>query len=567
MEGRTHRPGGIAVRLLIPAAALVVVAAACGGDSTSATTTAGATTTTTTTTTTTVIPTTIAVTTTVPSPRENPWGRVLGEVSAPRGWTVEPCDGEDPFLCVSHDGATSRVGLDVQPLGTSGFADLLTTAGAPPGTTDLGAAAARPAIQEALQRLAELMLENYTETMERLFPGSVTVLEDPVVAPMGELSGYRVGFRVEDADGALVAWSVRHLAFDGEAVWLVTADFAPPPGEGGFVDLDTLLEMDPHLTLMMRSLAVGPKLPGTQASVVELLGADQLPPAWQELFAIPYGPAIEELGTGPGGDSGSLNLGPEFGTQAPDGTWWFLDGAKRRLAHYSSGGSFLDAVALPPEYLVRGEFFPWRLPHALDDGALVATQLDPDWTTLLVLRGGQLSTRKLSQSINVKLDDGVALYGLARDGMTTRIDPETGEVEEVDWFVTRNGTRFQLWVSGSVVTLWLPDTPPPTIRQLRLVYGPHPEDKVYASLEAAGGAEGSIHLYLLGGTDSGAGGQLGGFLTISADGAIAPIEAIRAPDPNSDPGSPAHLGADPTTGTPWLMYVDQDAVRVFQRLP
>ncbi len=116
-----------------------------------------------------------------------------------------------------------------------------------------------------------------------------------------------------------------------------------------------------------------------------------------------------------------------------------------------------------------------------------------------------------------------------------------------------------------MITLWLPDAPPPNIHQLHLVFEPDPADRVYVSLEAAGGSDGTIHLYLLGGTDSGAGGQLAGFVTISPDGAVAPIERTRGPDPSSDGGSPAHLGTSPVTGDPWLMFVDPDAVRVFVR--
>lgn len=55
--------------------------------------------------------------------------------------------------------------------------------------------------------------------------------------------------------------------------------------------------------------------------VLLLPSASEFGPAWHEAFVIPYGPAEEELGTAPGGDGGSLDLGPEYGAQAPDGTW------------------------------------------------------------------------------------------------------------------------------------------------------------------------------------------------------------------------------------------------------
>ena len=72
--------------------------------------------------------------------------------------------------------------------------------------------------------------------------------------------------------------------------------------------------------------------------------AASLPDSWHEKFVIPYGPGKALLGTSPGGDSGTLDIGPEYGAPGPDGTWWFLDYAKGRLAHFDADGAFLEAV-------------------------------------------------------------------------------------------------------------------------------------------------------------------------------------------------------------------------------
>lgn len=64
------------------------------------------------------------------------------------------------------------------------------------------------------------------------------------------------------------------------------------------------------------------------------------------------------LGTAPGGDSGSLDIGPEYGAPGPDGTWWFLDAAKARIAHYDSAGRYLDQVRI--EVAVRTKVLPIR---------------------------------------------------------------------------------------------------------------------------------------------------------------------------------------------------------------
>ena len=84
-----------------------------------------------------------------------------------------------------------------------------------------------------------------------------------------------------------------------------------------------------------------------------------MPDAWQERFVIGYGPGNELLGTSPGGDSG------------PDGTWWFLDAAKARLAHFDASGRYLDQVRIPRTMLVQGVYCQWQLPHVLADGTLL----------------------------------------------------------------------------------------------------------------------------------------------------------------------------------------------------
>jgi hypothetical protein len=73
---------------------------------------------------------------------------------------------------------------------------------------------------------------------------------------------------------------------------------------------------------------------------------------------------------------------------------------------------------------------------------------------------------------------------------------------------------------------------------------------VFVGVEGAGGNEGTVCRHLLGGTDSGAGGQLAGHGTIALDGYVAPIEVTPGHDPRSDPGSPAHLGTNSVPETP-----------------
>jgi hypothetical protein len=296
-----------------------------------------------------------------------------------------------------------------------------------------------------------------------------------------------------------------------------------------------------------------------------LASVSALGDSWSEQFVVRYGPEDELLGTAPGGDNGSLQLGPDYGAQAADGTWWFLDAAKQRLAHYSENGDYIDAVGVTPDLLTNGRYFQYQLPHALDNGMLVASRLGSGLrSSLLVLNDGALYTLELSTTVAVHTDDGKALYGFGDNGELLRVDPASGTVDQVEWFKTRTETRYRLTARGDVITVELPDSLVDKII-IHLVYAGDETVPAYAGVEVNSGNDGSLFLFLYGGTDSGEGGQLAGFLTILPDGVVSSMEPSRDPFSPSDPGSPAHLGVRPRSDLPWLMFVDTHGVYVYQR--
>jgi len=297
---------------------------------------------------------------------------------------------------------------------------------------------------------------------------------------------------------------------------------------------------------------------------ISLASASELNGDWTEVFVIGYGPGDELLGTSPGGDSGSLQLGPEYGTQAADGTWWFLDGAKLRLAHYSEGGSYLGSVPVPPDLLSDGVYFQYQLPHALDNGTIVASRLGFDSSKLLLLGDGAISAVELATPFVATTDDGVMLYGSNDTGELLRADPISGSVSTTEWLGSRSGARYRVIARGDEVTVELPDSLSGQV-VLHLVYAADPTVPAYAGVEVETGIDGSVYLFLYGGTDSGEGGQLAGFVAIKPDGTVLPAEPSRDPFSPADPGSPAHLGMRPGASVPWLMFVDVDGVHVFQR--
>jgi hypothetical protein len=291
-----------------------------------------------------------------------------------------------------------------------------------------------------------------------------------------------------------------------------------------------------------------------------------MPEGWIEVFTIPYGDGADTLGTAPGGDGG-LELGPEYGAQAPDGTWWFLDAAKLRLAHFAADGSYLDAVTVPDEVLVDGTYFQFQMPRILDDGTLVATGLGSGSTRLLIMRSGVIEGAEIATELVPRVDDGVLLYGFTvGEGASSPVVVDVNEVEsaETEWFLARNGDRFRLTVGAGELRIETPDASPPMDRTLSVEAG-EVGGPAFFSLESATGEDGTLHLLLVGFTEADESLQLAGYLTVAADGTLSRVEPMRDPFTAADPGSPAHLGVRPGTSDAWLMFVDTDGVRVFRR--
>jgi hypothetical protein len=308
-------------------------------------------------------------------------------------------------------------------------------------------------------------------------------------------------------------------------------------------------------------------LPATAAAPAPASGAHRLvvPPAaasmpgtWHQRFVIGYGPGKRLLGTSPGGDSGTLDIGPEYGAPGPDGSWWFLDAAKRRIAHYSSTGHYLGRVRIPRGLLVGGRYFQWQLPHVLADGSLVAARQAASGTYLLRLRGGVLDEIPVSgRAFFPTYDDGRRLYGFAGRALVA-VDPRTGAASSVATLKTPSGSPFTVSV-GRRLTV----TRPGGSASLRLVTASGA--RAHVGLQLRAGSDGVLHLFLTGLGEDDETVQLVGETAVGRTGSIAPVEPLTNPFSEADPGSPAQLVMAPGSSTPMLVYVLTDGVHVYER--
>ncbi len=307
-----------------------------------------------------------------------------------------------------------------------------------------------------------------------------------------------------------------------------------------------------------------PAADGRDLDVDELVvpaAAATMPAVWRELFVIAYGRGKELLGTAPGGDSGSLDLGPEYGAPGPDGSWWFLDAAKRRIAHYDSSGRFLDRVRVPRRLLVGGRYFQWQLPRVLADGTLVAARQAVENTWLLRVRDGRIDEIPVARSFGPTYDDGVSLYGFSDRGKPVVVDPTDGSMGRTSVYRTPSGTPFSISVSGLGLRLDLPGSDVSQVLPASTSSGA----PAHVGVQVRAGADDTLHLFLLGSGEDDESVQLVGATLVSPAGEVAEVEPLANPLTEADPGSPAQLVMAPGGSTPMLVYVLPDGVHVYER--
>jgi hypothetical protein len=300
-----------------------------------------------------------------------------------------------------------------------------------------------------------------------------------------------------------------------------------------------------------------------QRSIVLRPAVTRMPASWKRAFVIPYGEARTKLGVGLEGDGEGLVVGPNYGAQGPDGSWWFLDTHKFRLARYSPKGAFRQQLAIPKEHLVQGQYFPHQFPRVMNDGTFLASALVGDGTNLLRARHGRIDTLRLNREAAFRTDDGRKLYGFDWEGPMVEADPKTGKVRDTTWFRTRRGDRYRVTLTDSRLRLVLPDAKRPVDRTWSLTT--KAGKPIIAQVQVASGTDGRLHLFLTGFEDRPGAPDLTGYTTISPHGRLGPLEPTLTPFGPGEPGSPSQLGVRPKNTTPWLMFVREDGVHVYQR--
>jgi hypothetical protein len=283
---------------------------------------------------------------------------------------------------------------------------------------------------------------------------------------------------------------------------------------------------------------------------LQLPTAGAMPHTWRPAMTVGYGNAPSKLGL-------ARPWGPESAAPAADGTWWFLDTAKHRLAHFDGSGRYLGEQPDP------GQPAPSLL-HVFRDGSMLA----PAGQEVLVSDGTTARRVPLpgAGATSWTYDDGERAYARRVPGdrvRTVRLVDGRPLVETTDWFRTPHGERFLVQITDNELLVDLPDA-----HGLRLVFtvtsAEHPKAPVLAAVESAADEEGTLHLLVFGSTDEGGAAlPLAGYLSIDRDGVPSGLDRMTAMQSTADPGSPAHLHVQPGTTTPSIVVIRSDAVRVY----
>lgn len=326
------------------------------------------------------------------------------------------------------------------------------------------------------------------------------------------------------------------------------------------VDITTTVVVDTTTTAVTSTTT-----PAAEQTVTVLLHPfSEMGPGWVEQV-FPYGEGEESLGTSPGGDG--LMFGPDYGTQTADKTWWFLDAAKQRIAHFAEDGSYLDQVMMPENLLVDGIYFQYQLPQPLEDGSIVASGWRQDATTsLLRIKDGEATGSTFGGEVAWVTTDGRYLYGhTIEENASHRVDPNDPVAEPVDWFLANDGSRYMVTVDEDEILVELPDAAVPLTRTLLIRYSEDPEVIARGAVQVETGVDGTLFMLLYGAPMSGEPLDIGGLVTISPNGEVSDATEITNLFSNSDSGSPSHLGVTPGSSDPWIMVIGENGVHVFKK--
>ena len=202
---------------------------------------------------------------------------ILGPAVAPPGWSVRPCEGTGPLLCM-FDGSeqVGTIELFASHIETlPEFAQMLRDAGLEIGSIDYRDPNQAALIRQAFDPFIESNHGTFEEDRRIRYGGTATYTRLPVEdIRIGDMPGVRYGFTVTDESGQVVERWPSNAAFDGRILYILV-----PHYDAGsffsFTSLEALEEFEPYVPDLLEGLRL--PLPVEQTDVTSVTTLERVP--------------------------------------------------------------------------------------------------------------------------------------------------------------------------------------------------------------------------------------------------------------------------------------------------
>lgn len=182
---------------------------------------------------------------------------VATPIPAPDGWTVAPCEGMAPMLCIKGDDVNTAVELGLYPLAKHwDFQAFMAENGIYPETMESGSEEHRTAAPQVLRTFVEDHMRVIAADRAFTFGDSLTFtpLEVEDIS-FGGLPGIQYGFVVTGTGGAVQERVIAFAAFDAEYLYIINGVY-DPEYIPSFPSEDALLTFAPSLRQIVAQLPV-----------------------------------------------------------------------------------------------------------------------------------------------------------------------------------------------------------------------------------------------------------------------------------------------------------------------
>ena len=245
---------------------------------------------------------------------DNVFATILGPAAAPPDWSVRPCEGNGPLLCIlAGTEVVGHIELSIWHLETyPALQALLTQHGLTPGAIDARNPEHAPKIAAAMPGFVDqthAVIERDRQTTygdTRIYTRLATQ-----TAQVGTLPGVRYGQLLTDQAGTVRERYLSFAAFDGTLLYLLVPHY-DPNSYFSFRSDDDLQRVEPYLPALLAGLRLPLPVATTSVSAVVTQAGLPVPVPLFRVYAVGSTP-VAEL---PPGQTLQVT------GQSPNGQWW-----------------------------------------------------------------------------------------------------------------------------------------------------------------------------------------------------------------------------------------------------